>query len=234
MDRRQLLQAINTFGLGAVLPTSVRNELRAGVVAVGGAGGKVLRHITGKLPDNCRTVAINTDVSAWHRIKVDRKIRVGDIPDRPVRSDAARRLVVRRFARAAIPRITEAVAGLDMVLLVAGMGGVAGTVMSPVVARVLREQNIFTLGLPILPFEWEGQRRGDIARYGASELGRHVHSLIPISNEALALAEGENATIQDVFNQASLAVLRHYQSVTHKAEATLFSHEFRSYKCQMY
>ena len=219
MDRRQFLQAINTYGLGAVLPASVRNELRVGVVGVGGAGGNVLHHIAGKLPDKCHTVAINTSTDTLHRLNADRKIRVGDIPDRPVRSDAVRRLAVRRFAWAAIPGITEAVAGLDMVLLVAGMGGVAGTEISPVVAQVLREQNIFTLGFPIMPFNWEGERRTRIALHGASELDRYVHSLHPISNEGLAHAAGENATMGDVFNQASLAVLQHYRSVTRRVVA---------------
>lgn len=223
MDLRQFLQAINTFGLGVVLPASVRNELRLGVVGVGGTGGNVLRQFAEKLPDNCRTVAINTHADSLHRLNADRMIRVGNIPDSQVRSDAARRLVVRRFAWAAIPRITEAVAGMDMVLLVAGVGGVAGTEISPIVARVLGQQNIFTLWFPIIPFDFEGQRRGDIARYGAAEVGRHVHSLIPICNEAFAQAAGENATMDDVFNQISLTVLQHCQSVTRAATANRIS-----------
>jgi len=173
-----------------------------------------LSYLAERLPNLGRTIAINTHAGALHRGNADRKILVGDIQDEPISTNAARRLVVRRSARSAIPGITEAVAGLDMVLLVAGMGGVAGTEISPIVAQVLREQNIFTVGFPILPFDFEGQRRCDIARLGAAELGRHVHSLYPIFNETFAQAAGDSATMDDVFNQISISILQHYQRVT--------------------
>lgn len=220
MDRRELLQAASTFGFGAVLPASAPNELRVGIVGIGGAGGNVLHFIAEKLPDSCRTVAINTHADSLRRLNADRKIRVNGIPDRPVRSDPARRFFVRCSSRTAIPGITEAVAGLEMVLLVAGMGGVAGTEISPIVAQALREQNIFTVGFPIMPFHFECHSRNDIARDGAAELGRHVHSLLPIFNDAFAKAAGEDATMHDALNQVSLAVLQHYQIVSRAVAAS--------------
>ena len=173
----------------------------------------MLSYLAESIPNLSRTIAINTDADSLHRCNAGRKILVGDIQDEPISTNAARRLVVRRSARSAISEISEAVASLDMVLLVAGMGGVAGTEISPIVARVLHEQNIFTVGFPIMPFDFEGQSRGDIARHGAAELGRQVHSLLPIFNETFAQAAGENATMNDVFNQASLSILQHCQAL---------------------
>lgn len=236
MDRRHFIHIVNTLGFGSVLPASaettgvarrlvertksivltegIRNGLRFGLVGVGGIGSHLLRDIAERLPDKCRTVAINTHVDSLLRLETDRKIRIGDIDDEPVKSDFARRGVVMRFARSAIPEIADAVAGLDMVLLVAGMGGVAGTVISPIVAQVLREQGIFTLGLPLLPWHCEGWRRNKIARYGVRELGLHSDSLLPISNDAFVQVADESATFDDLMNQIALSIVQLCRSIT--------------------
>lgn len=72
MDRRQLLQAASTFGFGAVLPASAPNELQVGIVGIGGAGGNVLHFIAEKLPDSCRTVAIDTHADSLRRYCVSK------------------------------------------------------------------------------------------------------------------------------------------------------------------
>ena len=236
MDRRHFLHNINALGFGAFLPSWSSNKqvslreaqrrgnpgLRIGIVGVGGAGGAILSYLAESIPYLGRSVAINTDADSLQRRDADRKILVADVPDEPIISNAARRLAVRRNAWSAVTEIENAVADLDVVLLVAGMGGVAGTVISPVVAQVLREQNIYTVGFPILPFDFEGQERGRIARRGARELGRHIHSLIPIFNEAFAQTAGENDTIDDIYNQAALAILQHFQRMKSAVAASRF------------
>ena len=235
MDRRHFLKAVNACSAACALSTSalatlaaprqepvnsvgrsaaVRNAFRVGIVGIGGAGGNVLDYLAERLPHLDRTVAINTDADSLRRRKADRKIRIGDIDDEPVKSNMARRAIVRRNARSAVDEIADAIAGLDMVLLVAGMGGVAGTEISPIVAQVLREQNIFTIGVPILPFEWEGKTRNQTARSGARELGQWAHSLRPISNDSMARDVGENATMDEVFNHVSQVPIQVYRSVT--------------------
>lgn len=223
MERRNFLHNLGALGIGVMLPTSMRNGLRVGVVGVGGAGGNVLCDLARSIPNLCRSLAINTHAGSLFRSNADRKIFLSDIPSEPIKSNAFRRQYVQSSARSAISEISEAVAGLDMVLLVAGMGGVAGTEISPIVAQVLRKQNIFTLGFPMLPFDFEGKRRNEIARYGAAELGRHVHSLFPISNDAFAKVVGDSATMDDVFNLATLSILRHYQSVTRAVAVSRFA-----------
>jgi cell division GTPase FtsZ len=70
MDRRHFLRTINTLGIGAVLPVSARNELRVGVVGVGGAGGNVLIYLAERLPNLGRTIAISTHTESLYRRKV--------------------------------------------------------------------------------------------------------------------------------------------------------------------
>lgn len=213
MDRRHFLHAVNAFGVGAVMPTLPCSEYRVGIVAVGGAGGNVLNDLAGCLPQNCRTIAINTDASAWPKLIADRKIRIEGIGGQSPLSDQTRRLAVRRHAKFAADEIIDAVTGLDGVLLVAGMGGVAGTEISPVVAQVLQRQRIPTVGVPIIPFAFEGDRRNAIARLGAKELDWHVDSLLPTFNDAFTMANGESATMRELYVRASRAILQLYACV---------------------
>lgn len=112
-----------------------------------------------------------------------------------------------------MPEIAHAVAGPDIVLLVAGMGGGAGTGVSPVVAQVLQEQNILTLGFAISPFSFEGERRHNTAQRGVRALGSHALGLIPVRNSDMEAAVDENALMESVMAQAPLAFIELCRSI---------------------
>lgn len=230
MYRRQFLQTLNAMGANIVLPASAFYEEgssvitptttqpliastnaievahsgwdipKVGVVAVGGLGNAILNELTGRLPYLSRAIAINTDVASLQRIKADRKILVGDGKALPLDPHGARLL-----AQSSLPEIADAVAGLDMVLLVAEMGGAAGSGISPMVAQMLREQDILTLAFATIPFNFESQQRRQIAQTGIRELRVHVNALLPFSNGNIERVAGENASLTSVSSQAALA-----------------------------
>lgn len=230
MYRRQFLQTLNAMGASIVLPGSAfydegssvimpttmppfiapTNTVevahsggdipKVGVVAVGGLGSAILSNLTGRLPYLNRSIAINTDVKSLHRVKADRKILVGDGKALPLKPYAARFLVP-----SSIHEITEAVAGLDMVALVVGMGSAAATGIAPIVAQVLQEHDILTMAFATLPSNFESQQRKQIAQTGIRELRVHVDSLLPFSNGNIAQVTGQNDYFMSVSSHAALA-----------------------------
>ena len=180
-----------------------------GVVAVGGAGCSVLSGLHGKLPYLGRSIAIDLDPFALHRSVADQKILVGEGKNRTASLNTTKQL-----AQAEKPRIAEAVAGLDAVLIVAGMGGNAGTCLSPVVAEILHEKNIMALGAAITPFEFEGMRRNRIAGIGLQALARQVNALVPISHQALSRTAGDDALFSAVLAQAQNAAGKLYETLS--------------------
>ena len=173
---------------------------KVGVVAVGGIGSAILNQLNGRLPYLNRSIAIDTDVNALQRVKADRKILVGDGTALPLDLHAARRL-----AQSSTPEIADAVAGLDMVLLVTGMGGAAGSGIAPLVAQMLHEQDILTLAFATLPFDFESRQRKQDAQTGIRELRLYVNALLPYFNGNIEQVAGENASFTSVSSQASLA-----------------------------
>ena len=152
MYRRQFLQRLQAMGASIILPASefygeclsgitptnmprlvapgnlvevTANNWdipKVGIVAIGGLGSAILNDIDGRLPYVGRSIAIDTDVRSLRRVKANCKIRVGDARDLP-RDHRGARLI----AQSSIAEIADAVAGLVMVFLVAGMGGAAGS-----------------------------------------------------------------------------------------------------------
>lgn len=223
MQRRQVLQIIHALGASAALPASAfRGEgtsvishasmltldgaeeqgdiPRVGIVAVGGFGCAVLSDLAGRIPYLNRSIAIDTDASALQRVKADRKILVGDGSALPLNHQAAQRL-----AQSSLRKIANSVAGLDMVLLVAGMGGAAGTGIAPVLAQILRDQNILTVAFATLPFNAESLQRKLMARAGIRALRVHAHALLPFANESTAPVAGAVALLTSAPHHAALA-----------------------------
>lgn len=230
MYRRQFLQTINAMGASIVLPASAFYEEgssvitstttqatfaptkavdtapggweipKVGVVAVGGQGCAILTELAGRLPYLGRSVAIDTDAASLLRVKADRTVLVGDGSAQPLNSHAARRL-----AQVSTPEIADAIAGLDMVLLVTGMGGAAGSGIAPLVAQMLRGLDILTLAFATLPSSFESQQRQQNAQTGIGELGVHVNALLPITHGNIVRVAGEGASFTSVSSQAALA-----------------------------
>lgn len=209
MYRRQFLQSLSASAMGSTffasaldkgespatrqsaVPPPTKNSAavaetgaawqtpRIGVVSVGGIGATCLPSMVdrmGSLANLSRTIAIHTCGIELHYMTADHKVLVGD---------SMHLLDAHGYgllAASADHQIAEAVAGLDMVLLVAGMGGATGAGVAPIVAQVLREQSILTLAVAVMPFACEGAQCQQIAHAGLRELRSHVDAVIPFFN----------------------------------------------------
>lgn len=238
MHRRRLLQALNAIGTGIILPGSefygegvsvitppnttplVAPESlvkladnswdipKVGIVAIGGIGCAILSDLAGRLPYLGLSIAISTDAGSLNQVKADRKIRVGDGKSFPLDSHAARLRV-----QSSISEITDAVAGLDMVFLVVGIGGAAGSGIAPLVAQILREHGILTLAFASLPSSSGKQQSQQIVQTAIRKIQRHVDALLPFYNRSMAQVVGENASLAPVSTKAALAFDQLWQVV---------------------
>ena len=230
MYRRQFLQSLHVMGANIILPASELSgedgsvitltntpvlvapenlvEVTAsgwaipkvGIVAIGGLGSAILSDLAGRLQYLGLSIAIDTDVSSLNQVKADRKILVDN-----GKALLADRHTARLSAQSSISEITDAVAGLDMVFLVAGMGGTAGSGIAPIVAQILREHDILTLVFASLPSSFESQQRSQIAATDIRELRSHVDALLPFYNGNTAQVAVENASFACISNRAALA-----------------------------
>lgn len=198
MGRRQVIE-------------SAWNTPKIGIVSVGGIAGACLPragHRIQNLPYLDRTIAIETSSRELSFLFADHKILLGDgkTPFNPNEAD--------RLTYLARPEIADAFAGLDMVLLITGMGGNTGTEIARIVARMLRHQGIFTLSFAVMPFDGEGLQRWQIAKAGIQELQLQSNALIPVFNNDMNSQNEEIRWHSSAAQRAPLAFIQLCRSIT--------------------
>ena len=135
------------------------------IFGVGGAGVALLDALNAEEFAGAGFAAINTDAaslaasSATVKIHLETKLLrglgTGGDPER------GRALAEEQFST-----LKSACDGANVVLIIAGLGGGAGSGISPVLARAAKETGALVLAFVTLPFVCEGNRRQQQAQQG--------------------------------------------------------------------
>lgn len=104
----------------------------------------------------------------------------------------------RKLAEESFDALKSICGDAEVVLLVTGLGGGAGSGVAPVLARAARDNGALVLAFVTLPFECEGNRRSQQAQQALTQLQRMCDGVLCLPNEkAFALLPANIA-----FNQA--------------------------------
>jgi cell division protein FtsZ len=172
------------------------------VFGVGSPGGKIIEQlIQNGLPASA-FVAIDTAGDAMAASAAAEKILLetrllrglgsGGDPDRG-----------RALAEEHATKISSLCEGASVVFLVAGLGGGAGTGISPVVARLAKEKGALVLAFVTIPFECEGDRRQALALQGLAELQESTDGVICLPNQRVFKLINEDTSLLDAFHLTS-------------------------------
>ncbi len=117
-------------------------------------------------------------------------------------------------AEETVQDIEDALEGVNMCFIAAGMGGGTGTGAAPVIAEAARRKGVLTVGVVTKPFLFEGTRRMRAAEAGIEELQRHVDTLIVIPNQNLFLIAKADTTFKQAFELADEVLQQGVRSIT--------------------
>jgi cell division protein FtsZ len=87
----------------------------------------------------------------------------------------------------------------DVILIVAGLGGGAGSGISPVLARAAKETGALVLAFVTLPFMCEGNRRQQQAQQSLQQLKSVADGVICLPNQKAFKLIDENTSVLDTF-----------------------------------
>lgn len=178
---------------------------RISLVACGGAGIAMAREISKAEYGLHEIIAIDTDAFALRRAaNADRIVLIssGD-GSMPLSHHDVRRLAVEQR-----DTIADAIGQPDLVIVLAGLGGAAGTGVSGVVSRVARDSGTPTRSFATLPSadEWESRRVA--GEDGFVELARCCHNTLAFPLGLLPVAKAADAGGEN--ERLAVAGLRHY------------------------
>ena len=183
------------------------------VIGVGGAGGNAIANMMAAEIEGVDFIVANTDAQALSNASAERRIQLG--PDITGGLGAgARPEVGKAAAEETVSDIEEALEGVNMVFIAAGMGGGTGTGAAPVIAEAARRRGVLTVGVVTKPFLFEGTRRMRAAEAGIEELQQHVDTLIVIPNQNLFLVAKAETTFKEAFELADEVLQQGVRSIT--------------------
>ncbi len=172
------------------------------VVGVGGGGGNAVNQMVSADIEGVDFICVNTDAQALRNFNGKSTLQIGGSVTKGLGAGANPE-VGRQAALEDRERISEMLAGSDMVFITAGMGGGTGTGAAPVIAQTAKDMGILTVAVVTRPFPFEGQRRLGIAQQGIDELSHHVDSLITIPNAKLLSVLGSEVSLLNAFKSAN-------------------------------
>jgi cell division protein FtsZ len=168
------------------------------IFGVGSAGLTMLEQIAGKTLQGAACIAVGTRAdslapsSAAEKICLESKLLRGlGTGGDPERGRAA--------AEESADRLKASCEGADVVFIVAGLGGGAGTGISPVLARIARETGALVLAFVTLPFDCEGNRRRNQAQHGLLQLKAEADGVICLPNQKMVKLIDDRTSVADTF-----------------------------------
>ena len=103
--------------------------------------------------------------------------------------------------------------GVDMVFLLAGLGGGTGGGATPEVARVARDAGALVFAFCPMPFSWEKGRHAQ-AEDAMAELRKHANAVIPLPNDSLLQVGGPVPPPSNVLPKlAAMSIVNFMRSV---------------------
>ncbi|MEW6456949.1 MAG: cell division protein FtsZ [Acidobacteriota bacterium] len=173
------------------------------VIGVGGGGGNAVNNLIEEGIEGVELIGINTDSQDLSECKAPIKYQIGKKITRGLGAGSDPE-IGRKAAEEDTDRLTELIAGADLVFVTACLGGGTGSGAAPYIANLSTQMEILTISIVIKPLETEGIEKAKIAEKALRELKESSDILIPISNQNLVdvCNEKENLTVEEAFKLA--------------------------------
>ena len=169
------------------------------IFGVGGAGVALLDSLNAGEFAGAEFAAINTDAASLAvspatvkihlETKLLRGLGTGGDPER------GRALAEEQFST-----LKSACDGAGVVLIIAGLGGGAGSGISPVLARAAKEAGALVLAFVTLPFVCEGNRRQQQAQQSLEQLKSFADGVICLPNQKTFKLIDDNTSVLETFH----------------------------------
>ncbi len=217
MDRRNFTKGI--IGMGALLFAG--SSAVAGVrylydlvkkhealpaiklVGVGSAGCRAVEGLMGRHFNASDCLLISRERSDMERAEGANRIFLQEIEQMSSCAsyrDEGLALMISRIFQSYEKAIVTSLQDADLIIIMAGMGWLTGTMTAPLTAKICRGINAPVVAVGTTPFAWEGKLPADNATFGISELRKYADVLTTHSLDQLFPAGKETVTIREAFD----------------------------------
>lgn len=171
------------------------------VIGIGECGGNIVNGMADENAGHADYFIVDTDRDALSRYKAADSLLIGNdllnghgadgVPDKG-----------QKAAEAGSRNISDDINGYDLAVIVCGMGGGTGTGAAPVIARMVREVGIPSVGVVARPLTFEGRVRMANAASGIQKLKEYTDTVIGFSNDAVLGLVDRQTSVAATFDKA--------------------------------
>ena len=183
------------------------------VIGTGGAGNNIVERLH-PLLERCFSFAqIDTDQRTLALCTTPEKQVIGQKKLHGIGAGGDS-VTAREVAEDDQERLQQCIEGVDLLCIIAGLGGGNGSGISPVLASLAETTGALVIAIVTLPFSFEGARRRQQADSSLVELRRYCHAVIPLPNDMVMQQLDEQASVLDAFSKVDAWIQGALQSLS--------------------
>jgi len=168
------------------------------VIGIGGGGGSIVSEIVSRIKKADFVVA-NTDIKALNSIRNAKRFQFGQNTTRGLGTG-----MNVEIGEAAVEedkdRIKKLFEGQDICIIVSCLGGGAGSAASPLFAKISKKMDCITYGIFTMPFQFEGDRKMEIAEKALEKIKPHLNAFSVIPNERIFTIIDKNTALKEALS----------------------------------
>ena len=168
------------------------------LLAVGGGAAAVLPRILADWPSPPDAAVIDTDEISAQACPIAHTYVIGHNTTRS-HSAAGDPSIGLMAAKSDTDRIRALLAGHDVVVILACLGGGTASGAAPYVAKLARDAGLLVIAFVTTPFDFEGQRRADCATDAIAHLRTAADTVIRLPNQSLHALLPPDTPLVDAF-----------------------------------
>ena len=183
--------------------------LSAPRILVMGVGSSGCRAVAGLSADasGFSVAAVDTDSKVLSGMDPEHFIHIGDDVTHGFSAGGAVELGRQAVEKDSVG-IRKMLRDVDLLILVAGLGGGTGSGALPVITRIAREAGCLIMAMVSLPFDFEGKMKRSVADEALKRVRTHADALIRVSNKRLVRRNDAEIPAEEAFSRSHQVICK--------------------------
>ena len=183
------------------------------VMGVGSSGARAVSAMRSLNPE-LNAVVVDTDARLLEQIGTDGVIHVGASIASGFSAGGDVELG-RQSVEKDSSAIRKRLRNVDLLVIVAGLGGGTGSGAVPVITRIAREAGTLVLAMVGMPFKFEGKKIVQVAEDSLKRLRTHADAIVRIPNERLLERSDADLPVEQSFARSHQVMMDGILSLWH-------------------
>lgn len=182
-------------------------KLKIKVISIGGAGTNMINRIIETTNDeSIDYITISTNREELNQSNSKSKLLIGEKVTKGLGTSCNVDIGVKAFKESEKEIkefLQKELENVNIVFLVTGLGGGTGTIVTPLISKMIKEMGIVTISCVSVPFLFEGKKKREISRKGKDELSENTDLLLisnpnNLNNQILEIVRSLIQTFKDL------------------------------------